>query len=389
MLSLPQVQLLTSMVHRVDLVNKVPPTSTRALAALASTLHHASDRLDVQAQRDTGVVQLVHPHGRASIVPLWAGEGWPTDVERLRRSAAWASASTVGLPVVVARRFSDKVRRSLNQDGVAWADETGHARLELPGLVVVLGDRAPIDRDRRVTEVRWSPGSGLIGEAILEPLVGRQDGTTEPSGPYVMPKIAGIADATGLSGPFISRTLQAFDSQGWTSKAGPERGRTTTRTLLDPSSMVSSWAGWYSRSRPEPIGAHGLIRDAEDWLGIVAATWPLHSWAATGAVVLERRAPFLTATPVVDLYLADDVCIDPTQLTSYLTDVGLRRVDSGARVRIAPASRAALRLFSRGPNWRPERPEVGNIRLYGDLLASGGVRGDEAADHLRTVGIGF
>lgn len=377
------------MVHSVDLVNKLPATSTRALAAIASTLHHASDRVEVQAQRDTGVVRLMHPNGQATIIPLWAGEGWPSDVERLRRSDTWESASTVGLPVVVARRISDKVRRSLNQDGIAWADETGHARIELPGLIIVLGDRAPIDPHRRVSDVKWSPGSGLIAEAILEPIAGDRNRTAEPSGPHLMPKIADIADATGLSGPFISRTLQAFDAQGWTSKAGPERGRTTTRTLVDPSAMLSSWAGWYARSRPEPIGAHGLIRNADEWIEIVAARWPLMAWAATGGVVLERRAPFLSALPVVDLYLAEDVCIDHPQLESYLRGAGLRQVDTGPRVRITPASRAALRLFSRGPNWRPGRPEVGNIRLYGDLLASRGVRAEEAADHLRNVGIRF
>jgi len=373
------------MVHRVEAVNKSPAPPSRALATLVSTLHDVSDRIAVSAQRDTGGVRLVHPHGEVVVVPLWAGEGWPTDVERIRRSDAWTAATHVGLPIVVARRLSDTVRTSLRRDGVPWADETGHARLDLPGLLIVLDDRAPIVRDRRVSEVKWSPGSGLIAEAILEIHARRWDDAE----PRIMPKIASIADATGLSAPFISRTLQAFDAQGWTSKRGPERGRTTTRTLLDPSSMLSSWAGWYARSRPEPIGAHGLIRDADEWLDTVATTWPAGSWAATGGVVLDRRAPFLTALPAVDLYLAEDVCIDPTQLTDYLQSVSLRRVETGPRVRITPASRAALRLFSRGPDWRPDRPEVGNIRLYGDLLAARDVRGEEAADHLRGVGIRF
>lgn len=373
----------------MDLVNKWESPSPRAVAALTNTLHRASLRLAVHAQRDAGVVRLDHAHGQAVMVPLWAGEGWPQDVERVRRSDAWASASASGLPVIVARKLSDKVRQSLTDDGVAWADEAGRARVELPGLIIVLGDGAPTDTDRRVSEVKWSPGSGLIAEAMLELVARDWDSTHGNPAPRVMPKIAGITDATGLSGPFISRTLRAFDAQGWTSKSGPERGITTTRTLLDPSSMLSSWAGWYSRSRPDPIGAHGLIRSADEWIARVAATWPSNSWAATGGVVLERRAPFLTAVPVVDLYLADDVYLDAAQLATYLNDVDLRRVDSGARVRIAPASRAALRLFSRFPDWRPERPEVGNIRLYGDLLASRGVRDEEAAEHLRDVRIRF
>ncbi|HMO10340.1 MAG TPA: type IV toxin-antitoxin system AbiEi family antitoxin, partial [Actinotalea sp.] len=335
-------------------------------------------------RRDEGLLELSYGGRSTTLAPLWAGEGWPTDIDRLRRSDAWERAWTTGVPVVVARRLSENVRHELSKDGVAWADELGRTRIELPGLFVVVGDRVTVGRDRADTEFKWSPGAGLVTEAVLAPLVGRWEGEGA-----TLPKIAELAELTGLSGAWVSRTLRGFDAEGWTAKRGPQRGTRTVRAVVDPGSLLSSWGAWYPKSRPEPLRAHTFIRDAEEWLGRVFARWPEGSWALSGAHALEHRAPFVTSLPVVDLYLADDVCVDRRLRGDYLKEVGLEEVDSGARVRVWPTSRAALRIWSRTAAWPAEPPEVGDVRLYGDLLASDDVRREEAADHLRRTRIGF
>ena len=373
------------MVHNmVRVENYGEVGSPRALRVLAAIIHQAvGASVDGVARRDEGILDLTYRDAGHRLVPQWAGEGWPTDVERVRRSDSWTRAATSGTPVVVARKLSEKVRSSLTNEGIAWADETGRARIELPGLFLAVGDRVRMERERG-DAVAWSPGVGLIAEALLEPLTGRWEGEGA-----AVPKIAALAEHTGLSGAWVSRTLRGFDAEGWTTKSGPERGPKTLRVLADPGALLSSWAAWYPASRPEPIRAHKFIRDSEEWLGEVLAAWPEGSWALTGGHALEHRAPFLTSLPVVDLYLADDICIDRRLREEYLGNVGLQEVDSGARVRLWPTSRATLRVTTLSRPWPAVLPEVGNVRLYGDLLASGDVRREEAADHLRRTMIGF
>lgn len=374
------------MVHNMDLVDKYAEASSpRALRVLAAIIHHAvGATVDAVARRESGVLELTYREVGQRLVPVWAGEGWPTDVERVRRSDIWLRASDSGTPVVVARKLSDTMRRTLTSQGIAWADESGRARIELPGMFLVVGDRVPVERQRADTEFTWSPGAGLVAEAVLEPLAGRWNGESA-----AVPKIAELAELTGLSGAWVSKTLRGFDGEGWTTKSGPQRGTHTLRALVDPASLLSSWAAWYQGSRPEPIRAHALIRDAPEWLKGVLAAWPEGSWALSGAHALEHRAPFLTSLPVVDLHLAEDVCIDPRLRADYFTEVGLEEVDSGARVRVWPTSRATLRISSRASVRPAGLPEAGDVRLYGDLLASGDVRREEAADHLRRIRIGF
>ena len=361
--------------------------SLRASDALAAVLHEALGSAVAVDRSPSGELVLRYQGRTAVLMPLWAGAGWPTDVDRLRRSQAWESATVNGVPVVVGQKLSSTVRESLSRDGVAWADETGSAAIDVPGLLIRLNDPGKADKRptaRPAAEVRWSPGVGLLAEALLEPIAG----SASPERTE-LPRIAELAAQTGVSGPFISRTLRGFDAMGWTTKSGGQRGATTVRELVDPGSLLSAWAHWYPGSRPQGIAAHALIRDSTAWLADVARSWPRGSWALTGGVALERRAPFLTSVPVIELYLADDVCVDAGPRRETLTAVGLREVESGARVVVFPASRAALGLMERSRWWTPESPEVGSVRLYGDILASQTVRSDEAADHLRRTRIGF
>ena len=108
------------------------------------------------------------------------------------------------------------------------------------------------------------------------------------------------------------------------------------------------------------------------------------AWALTGWLALEHRAPFMTTTPVITIYIDREVFEDPTALDTRIARAGLRRVDSGARVDLVKADPYVLRRAT----LEGGTPQVSDIRLYGDLLRLG-VRGSDAAEHLRETRIGF
>ena len=106
--------------------------------------------------------------------------------------------------------------------------------------------------------------------------------------------------------------------------------------------------------------------------------------AALSAGMLSAWAAFMTTIPLVTVYLDRDVYQDPAELNSWIARAGLRRVDSGARVDLVQADPYVLRRATS----QAETPQVTDIRLYGDLLRVG-VRGSDAAEHLRETRIGF
>lgn len=66
------------------------------------------------------------------------------------------------------------------------------------------------------------------------------------------------------------------------------------------------------------------------------------------------------------------------------SSAGLRKVESGARVELVQADPYVLRRTIT----ESDAPQVTGVRLYGDLLRLG-VRGSDAAEHLRATRIGF
>lgn len=356
--------------------------NNRAAAAVrrALTLPGPSQTLNVEQEAEGPLTTVLVRYGDRSVRlwPIWAGEGFPQDVERALKEAP--PADPAACRVVVARRLSSGSRLWLTARGLSWADEDGSAQIAAPSGLLVLRDAMPRpDDEPSDSPVKWAAGSAAVAELILSEAIGT------PSDHAPIRSAAAVADTLGLSIPAISRALQQFDQQGWSEKRGSERGPAARRWLVDPGALLSSWAAWYSTRTPVVVETHGFISSDDAWLrGEVAAHWPNGRWALTGLAALDRRAPFTTSVPTIDLYLDAHMFTDGRLLDGLLTSTGLRRVDRGARVRIIEADRYVLRLSQQ----RDDIPQVNDVRLYGDLLGSG-VRGPEAADHLRSTMIGF
>jgi hypothetical protein len=312
-------------------------------------------------------VTVKGPRSSEQLTLVWAGEGWPSDVEEVLSQAPdpWEPEF-----VVVARHFSAGAQRLLRARDANWLDETGDARIVGPsGMLVLRSQRRsgtrPASDDRSFA---WTPSALAVAEAIL----------ARASEPIVN---SALAELTRFSSPQISRTLAQFDKRGWTQKVGTERGPGARRTLEDGDGLLRSWSGHIASDRHPAIEAHALFKEALGFLDrdLAPALQKLGSWALSGWAALEVTAPFATQVPTLHIYVPEAV-FDDVELEKLLAKTHLRRVDDGGRVIFWPADTTTLRL--RTTSNRRELPTVSAPRLYADLLSLGG-RGADAAEHVR------
>lgn len=303
---------------------------------------------------------------------LWAGEGWPADVDDLLAETPdpWPREL-----VIVARHFSPGALRSLRERDANWADETGDARIIGPSRLFVVrlqrrGEPATPSADRRFA---WTPSAVAIAEAIL----------ARPNEPILN---SALSEITEFSAPQISRTLVQFDKRGWTRKSGSERGPGALRVLEDGDGLLRSWAAQVA-DKSSTIQAHAIINEPFKFVRQTLAPTlkDLGDWALSGWAGLELEAPFATQVPVLHLYVPGG-SFDDGRLDQVLSRSRLRRVEEGGRVILWPADATSLRL--KKTSRRLQLPVVSAPRLYADLLGLGG-RGVDAAEHVRETLIEF
>ncbi|PTU57858.1 hypothetical protein DBB34_01680 [Sphaerisporangium cinnabarinum] len=346
--------------------------------------------------RDTPTVDLLVKDVGATFSIVWAGEGFPADVDAALRSARMANLQpSDSTPLVVARRMSPGAVAVLEERGVSWVDETGRASVHaVPGIAIVIDrEQSPSEKVRSLPRSsRWAPGSAAVGETVLVRAARFPDERAE-----ALPSVTRLAADAGVSTALASRALQGFDAEGWTSKTGAARGPRAARTLADPAAMLSSWASWHAEQDPPRIGVHALVDDPDRFVrDRLAPNLRADDWALTGWLALQHTAPFLTSVPLLSVYLSPAVFDDEATLDGLLTTAGLRRVDRGARLEILRADELALRGAEPdvpvGQEQSTSSPasvrRASAIRLYGDLLRMG-ARGPDAAEHLRRTRIGF
>jgi hypothetical protein len=325
----------------------------------------------------------VRVHASATVrtlTPLWVGEGLPADVRR--GIGHRDETSSQKIVVLTARRMSSGSRALLADAGVSWADETGHATIQ-DGEGLYLA-RLPAARRLRDRTMPWSPAVAATAEIALE--LGIHDETGIRAGSAVgtrVPRASSIAELSGYSYPQVAKILSAFDDQGYTRKAGAERGPSAVREFTDPGRLLSDWAGYYARASTEAPAAefHVPWRSAEQSLDVVRRMLPVR-WSISGAAGADRVAPHLTQVTEVLVYV-DELGFATARRTLLDAD-DVTEVESGGRIRLCSADAHVLALST----------AVADVlvapaaRIYGDLLRARG-RSAEAADHLRETVLGF
>ena len=284
----------------------------------------------------------------------WVGEGRLGDVRGLltsRRSRP---------DVVVARRLSPGAREALSDAGVGWVDETGAAEISIGQIVV---SRTGVEHEE-ARPLGWTKSVLAIAEAALC---------------GVTPTATGMQDATGLSTGSCVTALRVLTDLGLL-EASAARGRDSARRIADPNRLLDA----YATAAPGLAGKLRLDvgvtwRDLADGVRSVARRWQKvdTEFAVTGPLGSEFLAPYLTSVTVADVYVSADTILG---LEAAATAAGLKSIEGG-RLVLRPFPTVAVKRLATDVAGLRVAPWP---RVYVDLLDAG-VRGEDAAEHLREV----
>jgi len=318
-------------------IRAVLPTGTPIDLAV---LHDDLVRVDVGAGRFTAG---------------WIGEGW-------LRDARDALASEGRRPeVLVARRMSPGARSVAADARVGWVDESGAAEIAMPGLLISRTGR----KDPKVPRPpRWTPSVIGTAEALIL-------GTR--------PTVAEVERRTGLSVGSATNALAALTTLGLL-QSDAARGRESAREVTDRSRLLDAYAEAAVARTPAlslRVGTAG--RDLIDELTSLGKGWDAEgvAWAATGAAAASVLGPYLSEVGGLDVFVDAPT---PATLDSLAERSGLRPIEGG-RVLLRPFPTPVTRRLCGTESGLRVAPWP---RVYADLRITG-VRGEEAAEHLREV----
>ena len=293
--------------------------------------------------------------GEQPVEVKWIGEGSLGSVSALlARADDWPD-------IVVARRLSTGARKRLTDLGIGWVDETGAAEIVLGSLVVSKSGRAP---QRPTKERRWTRSVLAVAEAVL---VGTR------------PTVAGAAAATGLSNASCAIALRFLTDRGLL-EADARRGRHSARRLVDPDRLLEAYAAAAESARGSMALVVGTAwRDPVIGLAELGRHWDEAnvSWAASGLAAAAVMAPLVTNVTSIEVYVDADT---PSGLDAVAREAALRPIDGG-RLTLSPFPTVAAERLGSTVNGLRVAPWP---RVVVDLRRIG-VRGEEAAEHLREV----
>jgi len=294
----------------------------------------------------------------------WAGEGWPSDVERLAHLVP-------DVEVVAAVNLSDGARKWLSHEGLDWVDEVGHAEVSRKSGLVISREPTHI-REGPEPSVRWSRSIMTVAEATL-------------SG--VVPTVDSVERATGLSRHAVANALARLERLGFLERPNALRGPRSARRIVDTGNFLDAYAK--AAADQDKKQSHVLVHRL--WRGDPLDTLASEigpalnrtgiNWALTGTGASVLLAPYLSDVTTLELYIDAEAMADRTGLASLL---GGRIIDKGQRIEIREIPTA---MTIKGPQIMGIQVAI-PVRVYADLIAAGG-RWAEAGQHLReTLNVG-
>jgi hypothetical protein len=293
--------------------------------------------------------------GAGRFTAEWIGEGWLRDA-----LAALANAGTKP-EVLVARRMSPGARSAAADARVGWVDESGAAEIALPGLLISRTGR----KDPKICRPpRWTPSVIGTAEALIL-------GTR--------PTVAEVERRTGLSAGSATNALAVLTTLGLL-QSDAARGRDSAREVTDRSRLLDAYAeAAITRTPPLSLRVGTSGRDLIDELASLGKGWDAEgvAWAATGAVAASLLGPYLSEVAALDVLVDSPT---PATLDSLAERSGLRPIEGG-RVLLRPFPTPVTRRLCGTESGLRVAPWP---RVYADLRITG-VRGEEAAEHLREV----
>ena len=332
---------------------KIDIESNRIMAALSAVLPNGgTPRFD---RRDGGltVLRLAGRRLRAK----WVASGWPGQVQEALRTEESPP------DLIVAPRMSPGARALLARAGIGWIDECGGAELAFGTIILSRTGHAV---RRPPSSSRWSATVQAVAEALL---VG--SGAT----------VDAIAAATGVSVGAATKALRLLSNSGLLVASG-QRGRYSARRVKDLDQLLEAYATAVGQS----IAAHrpslvvgGTWRDLLSGIRAIGEVWDrLHlSWAASGAAAAEVLAPTLTTLGSAVIYVQAETI---AEIEAMARKAGLQPIEGG-RLTLKPFPTVSASILASVTNGIRVVPWP---RVYADLRLVG-VRGEDAAEHLREV----
>ncbi len=282
----------------------------------------------------------------------WLSEGG------LRQAREMLSHSRGRPDVVVARRLSPGAREALSEAGIGWVDETGAAEIALGSIIVSRSARAEVDREKAP---RWTPAALAVAEALL-------CGTKAT--------VSAVQETTGLSSGSCTHALRVLTQMGLLS-SGAARGRNSARNVVEVNRFLDAYAAAATVKSEVSVRIGVTWRDMVAGLVEAGKPWKRAGmvWSATGAVAASVIAPYLTEVTSADVY----VDVETVASLEAVAALAKLRPIAGGRLTLRPFPTVTSRLLAEERAGLRLAPWP---RVYADLRTEG-VRGEEAAEHLR------
>ena len=324
----------------------------RAVAALEAVLRSALRARPADGPHRDVVVTL----DDADFLVRWLSVGWP-------RQVAEALHDQPRPDLLVAPLMSPGARKAARDAGVGWADESGAADIYFrdPLIVIETTGSPPVPLD---TRVGWRPAALAVCEALLA-------GNANPT-------VSSVVKSTGISTGSVATALKFLEHNGHLA-SNAARGPGAARRIVNRDELLNAYATAAERLR-SPISIHVGVLWRDPIVGTIelGRTWRKHNidWSATSALSASVLAPAQTTIAPMEIYVPGRT---PSDLRRVATVGGLKEIEGG-RLLLRPfPTPAGATLSKQDPKgfrsmlWP---------RVYADLRTTG-VRGEDAADHLR------
>ena len=269
--------------------------------------------------------------------------------------------------LLVAGHTTAQARDILRDHGISVVDGLGNVHLELPGLLIhIEGRRQPKGSQTLPAPTRLRGKAGLAAQALL----------VDPAREW---QVATLAAVAGVSTALAHRVLTRLEREGIAAHegAGPNR----VRRVVNPTALLDLWAEEHT-DRPNRTLAYLLAQTPRQVMEQLSQRLEANgiAHAITGAAAASLVAPFVTAVPVVDVWVEATAGED-----DLFEATGSTPAEEGHNVVFLQEKNDAPLAFR-------ERTHgtcvVNRFRLYADLLRDPR-RGREQAEHLRKELIQF
>lgn len=272
--------------------------------------------------------------------------------------------------LLIAQSTTEEARQLLEDAGVAVIDGLGNMRVELPGMFLWAEGRTPgaaVGRIPGQPPVRLTGRAGVAAQALLR----------EPQRQW---RVNGLAEEAAISTALAHRVLARLERESLVAAegAGPRR----IRHLTNPTALLDLWAEEMRDRKVRQVRAFRLARDPRTQAKTLSKDLDGANieHAVTGPAGAVQLAPYITAIPVTDVWVAET-----TRLEDAAAAAGAEIVTDGHNIVLRQAVGDEPLVFREKVEgiWTANR-----FRLFLDLRHDPR-RGREQADRLREEVIGF